>query len=250
MAELSFLRRNIEAIMTGLVTTAITGGAVALYGEYPTLLAPFAYCVACGAATLIGCIAVMILRRIPNPLPCPDQKNIEGYVRKWLDSYGLTVTRDPSEATCFRFRVQLPPPDKENLTVFQMRNETPEYVLIYADMGLKGEVGEQILNTFTQREINQIIYDIKLELARAKVGYSGLCVPPTDFQIFRRLLIHPGLKESDFFSAIGEVEAAMHIVVLIYQRAVEQTRQPAQTTKQPPVLVSDTPIRELPLASS
>lgn len=243
MAELSFMRRNSEAIVTGLAVAGIVGVGTYLYGKYPTLLAPFAYCLVCGVGVLVACVAVIALKRIPKRLPCPSGDNIEDYVRTWLDKYGFTVTRDPSTPTYFRYRVKLPAPDNEQLTIFRMRNETPEYIQVYTDLGLKGEDGVRILSQFTNEEINNVIYEIKMELARAKVGYSGLVIPPTDFKIFRRVLIHSGLKETDFFSAIMDVEAAIHTVSLLYVRAIQGKQ------KTPPPVASPTPLTPLELAS-
>jgi hypothetical protein len=249
MAELSFMRRNGEAVVTGLLTTAIFGFGAFLYGKYPTLLNPFACCLVCGASAFVSCLAVIALRRIPKPLPCPNTNNIHDYVRTWLDSRGLTVTSDPSNPTYFRYRVTLPPPDNEDLTIFRMRDDSSDYLQVYTDLGLKGEIGAQILSRFTNKEISRVIHEMKLELARSKIGYSGLVIPPTDFKIFRRVLIHPGLKETDFFSAIDDVEAAIHTVTLLYQHAIQQN-QKTEPVSTRPELASDTPIPELPEASS
>ena len=149
MAELSFVRRNSEAIVTGLAVAGIVGFGTYLYQKYPTLLAPFTYCAICGSSVLVACVAVIALKRIPKPLPSPSGDNIENYVRTWLDNYGLTVPRDPYDPTYFRYRVTLPAPDNELLTIFRMRQGTPEYIQVYTDLGLKGEHGAQILSKFT-----------------------------------------------------------------------------------------------------
>jgi hypothetical protein len=249
MAELSFGRRNGEAIVTGLIVAGIVGCVAFLYGKYPTFLNLLTYCLICGVATFVACAAVIILKRIPKPSPMPNEENIESYIRTWLDNHRMTITKDPSPATYFRYRIQLSP-DNEQLTIFRMRDENPEYIQVYTDLGLKGEEGEQILSRFSQNEINQILFEIKLELARAKVGYSGLVIPPTDFKIFRRVLIHSTLKESEFISAISEVEAAIHLVLLIYLRANQQKNYQADSPTMPPVLASNSPISALPEFSS
>jgi hypothetical protein len=175
--------------------------------------------------TFVACAVVIILRRIPKPLPTPNGANIEEYVRSWLDNHRLTVTKDPSPTTYFRYRVRLAPPDNEDLTIFRMRDENPDYIQVYTDMGLKGEQWEQITKRFSNEEINRIIFDIKIELARARVGYSGLVIPPENFKVFKMVPINPALKESDFFSAIAEVEAAIHLVTVIYLKSAHQKDQ-------------------------
>jgi hypothetical protein len=250
MAQLSFVRRNSEAIVTGIVTACIVGGAVSLYEKYPALLIPFTYFLVCGSVAIMACVAVIGLRRIPKPLECPNGKNIDGYVRAWLDSYSFTVKNDPSDPTYFRYRVTLPPPDNEQLTIFRMRTENPEYIQVFADLSMNEEGFKQLQTRISVRDMHQVLFDLKMELARAKIGYSGLVIPPLNFKVFKRVLIYSGLKESEFFSAIHEVEAAIHMVTVIYLRMLEQKGSQENQSPTQPESASYIPTQELPPTSS
>ena len=54
--------------------------------------------------------------------------------------------------------------------------------------------------------------EIRLELARAKVGYSGIKIPLENFAIFKRIPINDALTEDSFIAKLEEVEAALNAV--------------------------------------
>jgi hypothetical protein len=118
-----------------------------------------------------------------------------------------------------------------------MRTEYQDYVQIVADLGIRGE-NKKLLEQFTEDEIAQVLWDIKVELARAQLGYSGLVNPPEQFFVLRRVPIHHNLTEFMFMSMVGSVEAAMNLVGLMYLKG----RSEANRRKQP---VSSPPIAEL-----
>lgn len=250
MAEISFVRRNSEAIVTGLVVAAIVGVGPYLYDKYPTLLSPFMYISVCGASALVSCLAVIMLRRIPKPPEVPTSDNIEEYVREWIDAFGFTVQKDPNDGVFFRYRVTLPPPDNEHITVFRMKNENPQYIHVYADLSMTEAQFRELRSRISDAQILQVLNELKLELARIRMGYSGLTIPPVDFKLFKRVLIHPGLKESDFFAAIGDVEAAMHLVSVIYLRMLADNGLRENPTPMQPESTFYTQARELSPASA
>jgi hypothetical protein len=104
------------------------------------------------------------------------------------------------------------------MTIIRSKSDYKEYVQILADLGFRGD-DKKLLDQFTEDEITEILLDIKMALAQAKVGYSGLVHPPENFQVFRRVPIYPNLTEFAFISMIGDVEAAMHLVMLVFLKA-------------------------------
>jgi hypothetical protein len=249
MGELRWYQRWAEAIVTGLVAAALAAGGTYLYEKHPTLLAPFTYGLVCVMAGIVSCAASFALKRIPKPQPKPNLENIEKYVRDWLDRYGLTVRNDPADGIAFRYRVVLPAPDSENLTIFRMKVEEAQYIQVYADLSVTEEQGKHLLADFTRKQLGDALFDLKLELARVRIGYSGLTIPPLDFKVFRKVYIHAELRETEFYSAIHEVEAAIHLVNVVYLRLLENSKHPGEDST-PPVSVSDIPTLALPPASS
>ena len=67
-----------------------------------------------------------------------------------------------------------------------------------------------------EEKVNRILLEIKLELARAKVGYGNLVFPVTNFYIFKRVPINEHLSEDALIAKMEEVEAALLAVAAVY----------------------------------
>ena len=208
-------------------------------------LMPFLLGIAAFCAVVVAGAAVVFLSRLPERRKIPGKKNIESCVRMWLDNHSIAVKNDPSPESYFRFRITLD--DGKLLTVLRMRDQSEDYVQILADLGVRGD-DKKLLEEFSEDEIGQILWDVKVELARAQMGYTGLANPPENFVIFRRVPIHHNLTEFFFVGTINSVEAAMNLVGLMYlkTRSEAERRKRAHGSQPKPLSASDTPELELP----
>jgi hypothetical protein len=164
--------------------------------------------------------AIRGISQLPLKRIRPNSDNIESCVRDWLDSYKVSVKNDSSPESYFRLRITL---DAGHLmTVVRMKDGYSEYVQILCDLGIRGE-NKKLIEQFTEEEINETLLELKLELARAKVGYGGLVQPPENFHLFRRVPIHPNLTEFFFMAMVGEVEAAANLVIIILLKAKQKS---------------------------
>jgi hypothetical protein len=216
MSDLKWQQRYSEAIVTGLIVCVVWGGVTYLAKADSPWFSPMLNGLLAGAWACIACISVLVLRRVPRRPVIPTENNIESCVRAWLDSHKIAVKNDPSDENYFRLRITLD--SGLSVTVFRSRREYVDYVQILADLGMRGS-DKELLKQFSDDEATQIFLDIKMELARAKMGYGGLVNPPENFHLFRRIPIHPNLTEFIFISMIGELEAAVHLVALVFLKA-------------------------------
>jgi hypothetical protein len=164
---------------------------------------------------LIASFLFLLLKRSPHTKIIPSSKNIESCVRTWLDNQKIAVKNDPYPEGYFRFRITLD--GGSTLTVLRSRSEQPDYVHITCDLGTRGD-DLNLLRQFTDDEMTEMLLDIKRELARARVGYSGLVNPPENFMIVRHVPIYPTLSEFAFMSMIYDVEAAVNLVGNVFLR--------------------------------
>jgi hypothetical protein len=199
MAEQKWHQRYAEGIVIGILTTAVLAVIAFLYHAASPWFGAIFYGTVAGAAVLVAGIAVMMLRRLPRPRVIPSPKNIEGCVRAWLDNHHYAVKNDPAEDLYFRLRITTD--SKKEMTIFRPKRGLSEYVEIQADMSLRGEQATKLLDQFSEAEKEQMVVDIAVELARAKIGYAGLGTSPDNLYLFRRVPILPGLTEF-FFMAI------------------------------------------------
>lgn len=210
MAE-TWIKRNGDGIVTGLIVCIVWAAIAYLAKIASPWFYPLFYGFVTGCVVLIAAVSVIILRRIPRRQIVPTEKNIGTFVRAWLDNHKFTVKNDPCEEAYFRLQITLD--SNWHMTVLRSKSVIPGYVQIIADLGVRGN-DKKLLEQFTDDERTKLFFDIKMELARAKVGYSGLVDPPETFQIFRNVPIYSSLTEFAFISMIGDVEASMNLVAL------------------------------------
>jgi len=199
-----------------------------------------------GLGAALMCAGIVIMVRAWGHLPPirtrPNATNIESCIHSWLDNERVSVKNDPSPESYFRLRIIL---NEKTMTIVRMRGEFEDYVQILADLGTHGD--SKWLQQFNDDEIAQMIWDVKVELARAQVGYAGLVNPPDKFTLFRRVPIHHNLTEFIFMSMIGSVEAAMNLVgLMVIKTKAEVDRRQLTAPAPPKPLDSDIPTLEPP----
>jgi hypothetical protein len=141
----------------------------------------------------------------------------------------VTVKNDPGPDLHFRLRITLD--SKIEMTILRSKTENSEYFQIVAGLGFTEE-NQKVWNLFTEEETAQILIDLKIELARAKIGYAELQLPLDKFHVFRRVPIVPGLTEFIFMSMLGDVEAAVGLVFQTFANA--RLRQLKQSISKAP----------------
>lgn len=246
MGALKWHQRYAEGIVIGLLTAGVLAMVAYLGHEASSWFVPLFYGVIAASVFLIGCFCFLFLKRLPLPKVIATPDNIEDLVRTWLDYHRMAVKSDPSDENHFRFRITLD--SGKQMTVYRSKKEYEESVHIVADLGVRGKKDQAaLMEPFTDAEKLRVILDLQLEFVRAKIGYSGLVIPPEHFVIFRRIPILPGLNEYIFVSAIAEVEAAMNLVGIIFINA--KTKAEERAGKVPSISLpstSDSPTPALP----
>jgi hypothetical protein len=218
MHEQNLFQRYREGIVIGLLVCAVWGMMAWLFHAGNSWARPVFYGATISILVLIAYFNLVLVRRIPKPKMIVTSDNIEGCIRKWLDNHKVMVKVDPESTCYFRYRITLDVSGIQ-LTILRSKIDQQEYVKIFSDLGLKGEEGKKILALYTDQEKSQLMFDIKTEMARARVGYSGLVDPPENFLLFQRVPIYPSLTEYGFMSMVFNVEAATSLVTLMFLKS-------------------------------
>lgn len=235
MAEQKWYQRYAEGIVIAVIAVPAIAAVTYFYDIASPMAGPLFYGILAGASVIIAGVGVCILSRMPDRRTVPTTKNIEQCVRTWLDNHHFAVQNDPDDSLHFRLRITTD--NKKAMTVFRSKKAFAEYVEIQADMSLRGD-SLKLLDGFSDEEKLQCQFDIGLELARAKIGYAGLVMPPENFFLFRRVPILSGLTEAYFVAMIGDVEAAVALVLLMFVKAKQQAN--ARTGTASPVTLPST----------
>lgn len=174
------------------------------------------------ALAMIILLAMDAIRRLPPRRVIPSVNNIETCVRMWLDNFRYAVQNAPIPITHFRFIVTVDSGTK--MIVVRLREEFTDYLVIRSELDPSNEELKRI-EEMTEDERTLIIMEIRLELARRNIGYSGLSLPIEDFGIFKRIPVRDSLTEHEFIAALDEVEAAVHIVGIVFSIALTRRAQ-------------------------
>jgi len=209
MAEQKWYQRYAEGVVIAIIALPAIAAVSYLYNAASPMAQPLFYGLLAGAAVIVAGMGICILSRMPAKRTIPTTRNIEQCVHTWLHAHNIAVKNDPGEDLLFRFRITLD--SEKQMTVVRGKTKFPEYVEIIADVGIRG-ADLCLLDQFTPEEIEEIRIEVGLELARAKLGYAGLAMPPEHFFLFRRLPIVPALTEHIFMATIYDVEAGINLV--------------------------------------
>ncbi len=96
----------------------------------------------------------------------------------------------------------------------RVKDEWPDYLIFRAEIAVS-EDDKAILADFTEDERVSALLSLKLELARAGVGYSGLTAIDSGLNIFTKIPINHALSEDQLIESIWKLEAVVNQVYLI-----------------------------------
>jgi hypothetical protein len=201
----------------GLITNGAWAALVLVGGVVMTILARYAspwvgpalYGLGASVLLLIATLATKAINRLPRKRSIVGTDNVESHVRAWLDNFRTTVKNDPIDEALFRFTVTMDGGAK--LLVGRLRGDLNGYIVVRGEV-TPSEEERRYLEVLPAEVLMRMRDEIRLELARAKVGYSGIKIPLENFAIFKRIPINDALTEDSFIAKLEEVEAALNAV--------------------------------------
>lgn len=175
-----------------------------------------------GLLTSLLVFLILLTWRVLKILPPSSDRttadNIEMKLRSWLDRTQLTVQNSPTPETLFRLIVTTDAGRK--VIVGRPKEGKPDYLHFRAEITTT-EADRKELGLLSEGERNQLMNELKLELARARVGYSGL-TSLDGLVIFKSIPITHSLGEHEVILSIWEMEAVLNEVFTIGALAVQR----------------------------
>lgn len=199
-------------IVSSIIATILVAVVVMLISHLDsTWTKPIVNGFLAGLLTLGICIGIMILRVIPKTNRPTTFENVEGLIREWLDNFGFSVKREPIPEAHFRYIVETG--GKLRIILGRLKNDLSSYILLRLEIG-PDDNEKQIIASLTDEERSFAMVQTKLELNRISIGYEGFTSLDSGFSLTKRIPISSELTEDDLITAIGEIEAAYHLVFL------------------------------------
>jgi len=199
---------DIRAAVVGVLLAGV-GTVLGILRAHQSFLAgPVLYGVVAFASLLIVRREVATHLRTRQARVTPE--NIEGKVREWLDAFGLTVRKLPEKDAPDAFFALVVTFSSGAGVIVARPTERPRYLVVQVNLGVN-EVHQKAFGELTEEKQKRLIRQIRSEMSRARVGWSGIGMPLTTIRLIDRLPITLDLTESAF---IAKLEAMEHGTIL------------------------------------
>jgi hypothetical protein len=224
----------VRGLVTNITSAILVAGAGVLIGLLAkgasAWTSPVLYGLGGSALLSISLLVFSIMARLPRARRLPSTDNVESLVRLWLNNFRLAVKNDPNQEVFFRFVVTMDSGTK--LLVGRPKGELSGYLIVRAEI-TPGPEEQRRIADLPPSESNRVLSEVRLELARAKVGYSGLALPITTIAIFKRMPIGESLSEDVFMARLEEVEAAFNAIAVVSYMAFDRNAPIPAVPKDP-----------------
>ena len=181
---------------------------------------PVLYGLAAFAAVSVGILCLRQMGRLSKART--TFQNVEAQVRTWLNNFRVAVQNDPSPEAYFRVIATMASGAK--IIVGRPKGEFSDYIIFRSEITPTPQEQATIAN-LPDEEVERLLSEIRLELARATVGYSGLARPITTVVLFKRVPIGEALTEDLFISKLDEMEAVLNVIAIISWRGFSGARR-------------------------
>ena len=199
-------------VIGSLIATTMVGIVVAIVSHLGSpWTMPIIDGIIAAMLTLAICIGIMALRIMPKSYKATTVNNVEQRIRQWLDNFHLTVKNIPIEAAFFNLRVTTD--GGKHILIARSRDGHSEYLQFTSFIGPDEDEKQALLNISEQGKA-LVIWDMKLELSRARMGYSGF-TSLDGFTMFKRIPISRFLDEATVINGVWEMEAMLNAIYAI-----------------------------------
>lgn len=144
--------------------------------------------------------------------------NVATKVRSWIDNFQLSVRTNPLPEAYFRYEVTM---RNGNVVVVARPKERDRYIVIAGRLVSDAPTIETLSHlSVDQRQ--ELLADMIAEMARSKVTFSNMQVPPQNIVLEHRLPISDSLTEAVLLGAIDDMDSAMALIQATVAKAIPQ----------------------------
>ena len=207
------IRRYTAELFTNIAASIIVaifvgiGAAVMVYLG-PTWGKPLIVGGGFALITLLVLLAIKAIRLLPQVPEPTTPENIQTRARDWLDAFSLTVTKSKPLGTHFKLEIAV---NGRNIGVLHP-TDGESYLHFFANIAPDTD-DKKALAMLNDSEKAATMVALKLELARARMGYLGFSLD--GFTIFKRMPIKPDLTEATFIEGVWEMEATLNALFMV-----------------------------------
>ena len=206
------IRSQIYSFANNMVAAVLFAGvamiATILYTHYgPTWVSSIAKGLVAFFCVLASFMVVRIMLALPLARERITVENIESKLLEWLHKFHLTITNHPLSEAHFCVQVTV---NEKHLFIGRAKGEWSDYLELWAWIKEADEEEKKIITSLTLDQISWITINLKVELARARIGYTGFGEIGQSYRINKRIPITESLTEERVINAVWEIEATLN----------------------------------------
>ena len=206
-------------LVSNVISVAV--GAIVTYLSHdgstwikPVLAGGFAWLL-----TFCSLLAIRISRTFPVKVTPLNADNVQQRIRDWLDKFNMTVKNETDDQSHFLFTVTTDGGAK--VCIRRFKGNFSDYITVTGLITVDEE-SRATFAGFTEDEKTAAHLAIKLELARAVMGYRTENGVLDDITIFKRVPITPSLNEEEVFKLVWEIEAMLNTLFIVAAMAIHR----------------------------
>jgi hypothetical protein len=208
------------SMYAGAILMIVAGIASTVYSHYgPAWTVPIMN----GLATMaiVGSLffSLRALAALPPVTRKITLKNAGSQVLLWLHKFHFKVQTTDEDGFDFSYIVTTD--SGKIVTLKRHSRQFSDYITVGGYITLTQEE-KDLVAAIDDDQAFEALYDIQMELLRARVGYNTTDVVNRGIMAFRRIPIGPNLSETEAINAIADMEAVISLVLLIKARKYRQ----------------------------
>lgn len=231
---MSFLVELLKSIFTEwlLYWLPIVGAALAAYlkGRGVNWVDPVTYGVVVGAAIFVGISSWRVMSLVSSLTPQVTAENIERLVRDWSDTFSYTVKKQQIHEDFF-WGYEMSAVSNLPITVRRTK-QLPNYVILIGALNVDGE-HPKLIAAMNDKDRISFMADLRIEMNRMNMGFTGFTVPPKQLIVMRQLPIDRELTAAKFATTFQEVGSALILIRQTFLKTFGATGQLAAATAPP-----------------
>lgn len=214
----------IENLVAEGIVAALVGGGVLVWlrKRASPWLVPICWGLG-GFFVILGCFGA--LRIIATPLPhqidAITTENVEAHLVQWIDAFHFSRQKLPDASDRY-FTYVVTTESGGRTSVIRSRLAPFDHYLIMQTGITVDQENATRLHELSQRNSDLLIRDLRIEMARFKIGFMNIQLPLTTITLEKQLPITTDISEASFVQALDDVDSARVLLASVITKDLDE----------------------------
>lgn len=175
-------------------------------------LIPLCWGLSGSVVVLIGASALKIVSTPTPTVLDVNPSNVEAYLNQWIDAFHFGRRKLPEDPVYF-FKYEITNTSGRFLQVARLRSSPwDRYLTFTSSVSLAGEEATKI-SKLSEGNMAILVHDLRMEVARSKIGFSNLGTPLTTINLEHSVPITTDLSDASFVESINNIDLTLVLLL-------------------------------------